>query len=521
MGLGVAAAFLIPALLDSLVSAPRDVGLYHDDGIYLASATSLHSADYRLINVPMEPRATKYPPLYPASLALADWLGLGAKVPAYLALGVLTTIVLLWLRRVGIAPLLLVVAFVLIVANPALLSHADLVLSDVPFAAICVATVLAAAANDKKGPLRSIAVGLLAASAALTREAGLALIIAYMCLVAFRHGMNSALAFMSTVIVIIVPWWAWRWAAPLDAFPLLSYYLQYERQAWTLAVADPVAVIKVVLANAEFYGRSLGMALGTPGTLLTSVMLLTCARGVVLHRNRPETGFMLAGGAVYVVALLGHPYPMARYLLPVVPFYVIYLVVGISHVRPRAVAALLIAVSCIPTVWWASRWAHFPAELIHGGFGRAMAYSRAGFVETADWIRRCTPPPVAIASAHDPFYFVATGRHAVRPWLHHPYTYTPAYGRYLAERDSVVRVQGDLDRLGVAFLVRDPLLEGGEAEHGRRSIRALLDQQPRAWIPVFATADRQHEVFVRVGHHALIAQSEWCHNGFRAGGATR
>jgi hypothetical protein len=46
-------------------------GVYHDDGIYVSTAKALAEGQgYRLINLPEAPVQTKYPPLYPALLAI-------------------------------------------------------------------------------------------------------------------------------------------------------------------------------------------------------------------------------------------------------------------------------------------------------------------------------------------------------------------------------------------------------------------------------------------------------------------
>src|SRR5271166_1491546 len=47
------------------------LGFYHDDGIFLVSAKGLADGEgYRILSLPNEPYQTKYPPLYPALLAL-------------------------------------------------------------------------------------------------------------------------------------------------------------------------------------------------------------------------------------------------------------------------------------------------------------------------------------------------------------------------------------------------------------------------------------------------------------------
>ena len=54
----------------TLRSMPH-LGFYHDDSIYWVSAESLAKGDgYRIESLPGEPYQTKYPPLYPALLAV-------------------------------------------------------------------------------------------------------------------------------------------------------------------------------------------------------------------------------------------------------------------------------------------------------------------------------------------------------------------------------------------------------------------------------------------------------------------
>src|SRR5688500_18494180 len=71
--------FLTALLLGGLFAVAAGARIYvgtcgqcHDDAIYVISARALAEGDgYRLTNLPGDPPQTKYPPLYPAVLALA------------------------------------------------------------------------------------------------------------------------------------------------------------------------------------------------------------------------------------------------------------------------------------------------------------------------------------------------------------------------------------------------------------------------------------------------------------------
>src|SRR5207248_9770976 len=78
------------------------LGFYHDDGIYWVSAKSLAEGHgYRILSLPNQPLQTKYPPLFPALLALV-WK-VNPAFPANLPLATLFTWLILpvylWLVR--------------------------------------------------------------------------------------------------------------------------------------------------------------------------------------------------------------------------------------------------------------------------------------------------------------------------------------------------------------------------------------------------------------------------------------
>ncbi|MEJ2226347.1 MAG: hypothetical protein P8X49_14555 [Syntrophobacterales bacterium] len=63
--------FVLTVLLGAMLMVPRVTGVLIDDGIYVTTAKALATGQgYRLINLPGEPLQTKYPPIYPALLAL-------------------------------------------------------------------------------------------------------------------------------------------------------------------------------------------------------------------------------------------------------------------------------------------------------------------------------------------------------------------------------------------------------------------------------------------------------------------
>jgi hypothetical protein len=130
-------------------------------------------------------------------------------------------------------------------------------------------------------------------------------------------------------------------------------------------------------------------------------------------------------------------------------------------------------------------------------FGRRSAFSWTGFEEVFDWIRRNTPPKAVLATAYDPVYFLNTGRRAIRPWVHEPERYRMEYGWPRGDIPCAT-VSDELDRLGVTYLIVDPLGQDGESSHARRTIEWLLaGSSSGEWIKVFETSNGQHRVYRR------------------------
>src|SRR5688500_11956345 len=66
-----AALFTCVVVLGASRMAPGVSGVYHDDGIYVATGKAIAEGNgYHLVNLPGEPPQTKYPFLYPVVLSI-------------------------------------------------------------------------------------------------------------------------------------------------------------------------------------------------------------------------------------------------------------------------------------------------------------------------------------------------------------------------------------------------------------------------------------------------------------------
>ena len=487
----------------------RITGLYHDDGVYLATAQSLaETSSYRLIDIPGSPQQTKYPPVYPLLLA-AVWklapafpqnLWLLKSVNALL-LGAIVLLTYAWLTRLhGLSPTVRVTVALLVATAPGLFWLTDLILSELAFVALLLAVIVSDPTDaDDSSVLRFVLAGLCAGLAALTRSAGLAVCVGLIWHVWARRGWRRAMWAASGALVV-VPWGLAVLQAPHAHNELIAYYTAYEPPAWSHLPEDPGLTIRILFTNAGLFLRAGLMVFGLVTPLLAVVYVAVMASSAVDGRARGSMALAARILGLYGVIVLAHPYPMQRYLVPFVP--VAYVLIGISWTRlaarcsiPRLTVAPLLVLLAF-NVSWLAHYRSVTRTGVHGEFGRALPFDWSGFSDTTAWIRENTPASAVVASSYDSLYFVYTGRQAVRPWLHQPERYAVGYGLAAPIPDGN-RFAADLRELGVTYLVTDPLLSGRESDYGNDSLHALLAAESGSWREVYRASDNAHIVYVR------------------------
>jgi len=511
LGRTIAAVIAVAAVGGGIASSnPRVVGLYHDEGIYLAAAESIATdGSYRLINLPGAPLATKYPPLYPLALAAA-WKTAPAfpgniralKAVNAVILGLVAMLVYRMISAMADVPVgyrLLVT--VLAAFSPGLFSFSDLALSEPLFVTFVLGVfVLAASDGPNSSVRREVLAGLFAGLAILTRTIGVAALVGLAWHVWARAGWKRALYASAPGILLGAGWFVWsRMSIPDEQ--LLQYYLAYEPSMWPMLLRAPSAAMRVMAVNAWHYAESLPLVCGWPGwPLVTLAIALIGAAPWDRHR----TQLAIAGrvGVVYVALLLGHPMALERYLTPFVPMAYVLLGCGAANIARRRLFQPMGVLCLVPflsvNAIWATHFFDVTRNNIHGQLGRALVAPWSGFEQTLEWISSDTPSDAVLASGNDPFYFLYTRRTGIRPWPHRPEQYAPAYGMG-GPPPSTREIFDALERFGVDYLVVDPLPAEGEGLYARTIITGVLAIAPDRWREVFRTPGGSHRVYKYVG----------------------
>jgi hypothetical protein len=502
-------------------SNPVQTGLHHDDGIYISTAKALaERGEYRLINLPSQPAATKYPPLYPAILATIwhvrpDFPANIRALKSVNALALSLTIGLAWLlsrRMRGWSPTIRILAVMCLVTCPLTFSMSDLVMSELVFTVWVLGFMLCSPSKNEVWSLPYVAGAVsCAAAATLTRALGI-LLWPTLAVGLFRRRDWRALALASAAFLLIDgPWFVWQTQHRLRDAGLLEYYVGYEASALHWLSTQPLFAARIFVSNVAGYLTGSDLPLGIASPVLHAVVLAcACAAFTAKRRGWPETTGAFA--VLYIAAVCAHPFPAPRYFLPLLPFAYFAITDGAVELagefsrRYRAKSRLftqrMLWVSPLLFViashaFSISRFMKLPADAVHLGFLVPSSLSWPAFEDTVAWLRTHSDPSDRIAARHDPFYYLYTGLPGLRPWFSKPETYSDLYGRRWVDRPRAALIQSELDRLGVTLLIVDQSVPHPESDYASDQFARLLAEYHETWTLTYTTPDGHNQIYRR------------------------
>lgn len=430
-----------------------------DAGHYMVLGEALRSgAGFRDIQLPGSPLHAKFPPGYPAILAVAGWFG---GLQLFKALSLAFTSACVWLTYRIAEPLTgrwgAIVAAGLLAASPVLLDFSHRVLSEAAFTFFLLGTV-AATLSDRRVGAAALAA---AAAAFFTRTAGIAVLVALLIWVLLSRDRRRGIVAVVVLVACVAGWTVYQRIAQ----PMQPGYLQqlvqenpYLPEAGTIGLVDlPVRAARNLwrYVSSELPG-SFGFATSRRGPvgltafvglLLSSVAFVGYLRSAT-ERLRPVHLVL----AVYVGLILLWPsvWTDRRFLLPVLPLLIVFGVVGgrsIASGLPRTAA---LAVGFVLIGAPAAAALHREAVLVPYRVDCQSAY-RAGspcdlpqyreFYAMGRWAAENTPPGSVIANRSPATFFLFSRRQGDV----YPYSTDPAM------------VIAGLDEMGASYVVVDRL----------------------------------------------------------------
>jgi hypothetical protein len=527
------------------LSGPID--LRWDGGAYYALGTALaQGSGYRLLTDPGAPISTLHPPLLPALIAALQ-LALGTSDPmvvghalrlsacAVFAIYIVAVYALLRTRLPVSAAFL---GSLMCLLNDRTTFLSDLCFPEIPYALASVASVWAS--ESCRGRARDFASYTLAAGAYALRTVGLALLAAWVAESVLERRPRRAAARLVAAAIPVLGWYLYihsveaqsEYAKPAYAYQRAAYVYYNVSYARNMAFVDPFAPERGRITPAGFARRSvehlgrmptvLGEAVSSapwlwgqklptlggrlppirlpswPGTLVTLTLSGLIVAGLVVQLRSRRLLVPLYVMA-YVALVCATPWPgqFSRYLVPLAPFLVLCLFLGLLAVAGRLQRAL-------PGNWRAApRYAFAAALLLALAQASYARYSTFGYShprvvhESAgpgyrlfyydeiyrdldvglSWLRKTIGDRRAIACASDPFWVsLRTGLHTVMP----PFEVDPAKAQEL------------LDDVPVRYVILDNFHTGV-----RRYAKAVVEQYPARWKRVFSVGGGRVEIYER------------------------
>jgi hypothetical protein len=427
-----AAAGLAVAAVVALHLTASLVGVFYDDGVYLALARSLAEGHgYRLLYLPGSPAAVHYPFLYPLFLAALWKLGPAFPASAMLfkganavLMGLFAALLVAYLhgrtaRRAWPLAALVVVSATAI----PLVTVASVLFAEPLFLVLLVGACWAGDAA-RAAPSRSSTWGLaglgglLAGAAALTRTLGIAAVLALPLSLLLARRPRAALIAAAAAAACLAPWLLWvaRHQADVDPALVANYgtygsLLAQSGWAWLspASIGDLAAPLGAV-ALAPFHGW-LRFGLGA------GALVLLIAGFFPLLRHAPTLGWSLLG---YLAIVCAWPVGPDRFLWASGPLLAVTFALGTRHawIRSRAAAPRAAAAgrACVALTAFAvvTGYGFYQVRgYVRGDATRLQQGISATLSDIVPWIRESTPAGAILAGEDEALLWLYTGRRAV------------------------------------------------------------------------------------------------------------
>ncbi len=478
----LAAALLVGGTIAAVMPGAL-VGVFYDDGIYLALARSLAEGHgYHLLYLPGTPGGVHYPFGYPAFLA-ALWT-LWPHFPANVALFRAANVVLMAIfaaltvghlgeRVLGTRWAGATVVALAAIALP-LVTVATVLFAEPLFLALaagaCWVAEAASRAGSRRGALVAVLAGVLAGAAALTRSIGIALVLGIAVTLFLAHRPRAGLIVAAVAAAILAPWSAWVAAHhhELDSAIASGYgtYGDLLRQSgwgWLSPrsfadVAGPLGTI----ALPPLPGLRALLAIPACALLLAGIVRLV--------REIPALGWTLV---FYLGIVLVWPYGPDRFLWAALPWLAVAFVLGTEAAWRRSAEAgvaagrVMRAAAAAGALGVAIGFGFFQVRGYVNGWATSTQRGISATMSTIlPWIRERTEPDAVIASEDEALIWLYTGRRAVPNYLWR------VRGRS-AEGLGADSLRAWLDRNGADYLV----LTGPRSDPAA-AVDALMGSRP-------------------------------------------
>lgn len=472
-----------------------------DDGLYWVCAKSLaEGSGYRLLSFPGEPYQTKYPPLYPFLLSLVwksnprfpDNLPLAAAL-AWLTVPLFIVTAAWFYRCLGFGWRLCSFLCAVLALNPVIVALGTMLLTELPFTALCLASLcVAGRASSALWP--SALAGVLGGFAFLTRSAGIVLLISVPAGYCLRRRFKAAAVFALAMAPFVAAWFLWASSHRAKPSGLVAlYYTDYI--GYHVAMTSWRELPLVMWRNLGEFASAIGsfVWLNPEGdSRLAWACRLPALAAVAGFARLARSGLgiqhLLFAAAFSLLLLVWHYPPTERFVAPLLPLVLAGAFVEARHVSRMALAALadrrssqrLLGAGVLAAVAGSASLAVYLTAVAHLRYFPAwFEVARVRYqqnLETYRWIEKHLPEQARLFAFNDTAVFLYTGRQASR--LIVPTTF---YYRMQPEkaREYLASFERWAQPLGIRYVLLTPADDywGPLPERGRIALREAIERR--------------------------------------------
>lgn len=508
------------AFVYSVALRAPGIGLFHDDGLYVVTAKSLAEGHgYRIISLPGEPPQTKYPVLFPLTLAVV-WKFRPAFPQNVIFLKLVPLLfTLLWcgllfryFRQEHFSSREAFWIVVLTAASPWTLFFSATLMAETLFACLATAALLCLSRFEKEpgsaGWIVVLASALLAAAAFHARTVALALIGAVFLSLLLQKRFRYALAFLLICVLLALPWLAWQASYGTAAAQSFPYYSSANYAGWNIVFNFALAQkVTVFLQNLLYLLLSPALLFGFSLAAPSSVFFLLAFNGLVCLGfwldARRRFGSLHLFVILYCGLILAWAWPPVRFALPIFPFLLFFAWKGFAATyslvtgreRVSAVVAWAILICLVSsTVYSLTLTMRNTLVTEAASFPVTPQDKWKDLSAMQEWIRGNTPSKAILLSMHDPVIYLCTGRRALRGFVANPFELFYAHGprRPLGGQEMLLE---QIARHKVSYLVRTPNSLYREGPYLNQLIEEAVTQHPNAFTVVYEGGSPGYRIY--------------------------
>lgn len=498
-------------------------GVYHDDGIYISTAKALAEGDgYRLINLPDSPFQTKYPILYPAVLAVV-WK-LGPSFPANIMImqflnmligGAGLAICYLYMVKFNYFDRKIVFAAMLLCAfSHPFLYFTTVILSEILFLLLTVMMLWSfeKIINEQSpSPIRVFFIGVLITTPFLCRAIGIVYIpVALLIWHSQKYPLRWIVAGIMSVMLPYFLWVVFGYHVNESGNPGVIYYTDYVKWFTRYFIDNVFNVINfnlllipvsIPMIGAEGVWSNIVKQYGNFGMILYLLLGIIAHIGMILHDRRGILRYFIFA---YLALILLWPWPPSRFVIPLAPFLLAYLLHTFQFYGGKFIRAYIckyaaiLFITIIISANAFSLYQYYDQQHL-SKYPRftivppEQVVKWSSYEDIFQWIRAQSNPNDVIACGLDSMVYLYTDRRAFRPFIANPTSLF--YGGSVPALGSIDDFIDLMTFYYPKYLVHVPLADFEEDRHFDALLRSIQEEYPDSLILKYLGDDKRFIIY--------------------------